>query len=157
MSEPVQASKEIANQLPGKHQYVRVTILCHRNPKLTEEEFHKHWSTTHAQKASAHLERYGIVSYKQYHSTSKLRDLLVKAMPSIGGEIDKNSMISDYDGHVELLMPNLDCYQRAIEDEYYKNVIAPDEQEFADWSSSKLTVGWEEVYIQNGKVVNLKN
>lgn len=64
-------------------------------------------------------------------------------------------MIADYDGFVELLMPDLSCYEKMIQDPYYKDVMVPDEMEFADWSSSKITIGWEEVYVQDGKVVNL--
>ena len=127
--------------------------MAKRNPKLTEDEFHHHWSTVHAQKASAHLAKFGIVKYTQYHTPSSLRKQLAQSLPAVGGDTDKDSMIVDYDGFVELLMPDLSCYEKAIEDQYYKDVIVPDEMAFADWSSSKLTVGWEEVYIQDGKAL----
>ena len=61
----------------------------------------------------------------------------------------------DYDGFVELLMPELSCYERALEDQYYKDVIGPDDVYFADMERSKIVVGWEEVYIADGKVVNI--
>lgn len=36
-------------------------------------------------------------------------------------------------------------------DPYYEEVIAPDEASFFDLASSKLTVGWEEVYVDDRK------
>lgn len=42
-----------------------MTILAYKSPKLTEDEFHHHWSNVHAPLASAHLAKFGIVGYKQ--------------------------------------------------------------------------------------------
>ena len=36
-------------------------------------------------------------------------------------------------------------------DPYYAVVVKSDEEEFFDFSRSKITVGWEEVYIDAGK------
>lgn len=84
-----------------------------------------------------------------------MRQQLVSALPVLGLDAESD-MFAGYDGYCELLMPDLQCYQKAIADEYYQKVIAPDERVFADWSGSKITVGWEEVYILDGKVVNLE-
>src|SRR5690348_3468572 len=107
MSGPSAASSAISSNPTERQRFVRVTILVKRNKSLSEDQFHEYWSTTHAQKASAHLAKYGVVSYKQYHTPSSLRKQLAKALPSIGGDAEKESMIVDYDGFVELLMPDL--------------------------------------------------
>lgn len=60
---------------------------------------------------------------------------------------------ADYDGYVELLMPKLECYERARTDEYYAKVVEGDEKVFADLESSRVAVGWEEVWVEGGKVV----
>lgn len=49
-------------------------------------------------------------------------------------------------------MPSLECWKSAREHEYYKTVIQPDEEYFADMARSRILVGWEEVYIQHGEV-----
>lgn len=51
-------------------------------------------------------------------------------------------------------MPDLACYERALADKYYADVVAPDEAYFADMGRSKVVVGWEEVYVLDGRVVN---
>lgn len=129
----------------------RVTILVYRNPKLTSSQFHHHWTNVHVPKVSAHLAKFGITRYRQYHTPHSLQGTLVKSLPSL--ELDEDRF-ADYDGMVELLMPDLGCYERAMNDQYYKDVIAPDELEFADMKKSKVLVGWEETYVENGKAVN---
>lgn len=84
------------------------------------------------------------MSYRQYHTPSSLRETLPSSLPGLrkGPEA-----VVDYDGFVELLMPSLECYERALSDEYYARVIAPDEKEFADMARSKVTIGWEEYHV----------
>lgn len=49
-------------------------------------------------------------------------------------------------------MPDLECYERARKDKYYEEVITKDEAVFADLGRSKVAVGWEEVWVDGGKV-----
>lgn len=152
MPEVDSQSKSTTSSTPQKQRLLRVTLLAYRNPNLTEEQFHHHWTNIHAPKVSAHLAKFGILSYKQYHCPSSLRTSFTTALPSLGKTAESSA---DYDGFVELLMPSLDCYEKALQDEYYKNVVGPDDQYFADMERSKIMIGWEEVYVQDGKVVNL--
>lgn len=48
---------------------LRVTVFAHRNPSLSGEEFHAHWSTTHAQLVAPWLRRHGVVKYTQVLSS----------------------------------------------------------------------------------------
>jgi hypothetical protein len=63
--------------------------------------------------------------------------------------------VAEYDGFVELLMPSLSCFDEAQKDPYYLEVVAPDELKFADVPRTQILVGWEEVYVQDGKVVEV--
>ena len=137
---------------PQTQRLLRVTLLAYRNPNLTEAEFHDYWTNVHARNVSAHLAKFGIVSYRQYHCPVALRKSFVKDIPSLGKGED---MDAGYDGFVELLMPSLECYEKALQDEYYVNVVSKDDQYFADMGKSKILVGWEEHYVVDGKVVNL--
>jgi predicted translin family RNA/ssDNA-binding protein len=44
---------------------------------------------------------------------------------------------------------------RAVQDPEYPEKVKPDERHLLDPSTSIVTVGWEEVYILDGKVVNI--
>jgi hypothetical protein len=41
-----------------------------------------------------------------------------------------------------------------VQDPEYPVKVGPDEQKFLDPSTSMVTVGWEEAYVLDGKVVN---
>jgi hypothetical protein len=44
---------------------IRITVFANRNPKISEEEFHKHWAEKHAPLVSSWLQRHGVVKYTQ--------------------------------------------------------------------------------------------
>jgi hypothetical protein len=50
-------------------------------------------------------------------------------------------------------MPSLSCFDQAQKDPYYEQVVVRDELKFADVARTQTLVGWEEVYVQDGKVV----
>lgn len=53
-------------------------------------------------------------------------------------------------------MPSLSCFDEAQKDPYYEEVVAQDELKFADVPRTKILIGWEEVYVQDGKVVEVQ-
>ena len=59
----------------------------------------------------------------------------------------------EFDGVAEFWMPDASCFQKAREDPYYEKVVQPDENQLFEWETCQWTVGWEEVYIEDGKVV----
>ncbi len=63
--------------------------------------------------------------------------------------------MAQYDGFVELLMPSLSCFDEAQKDPYYQEVILKDEAKFADGPRTQIIVGYEEVHIQDGKIVEV--
>lgn len=60
-----------------------------------------------------------------------------------------------YDGAVELVVPDVACFQKARDDPFYKEKVQADERKFFETGAEDLawTVGWEECYIAGGKVV----
>ncbi len=50
-------------------------------------------------------------------------------------------------------MPDASCFHKAREDPYYKEVVFPDEEKLFEWETAKWSVGWEEVWVEDGKVV----
>lgn len=149
-----------------KEQVLKITILQHRNPSMTEDKFHTHWTEKHAPLASAWFARNNILGYRQvstetsraaelflipcqYHTPKATRDLVAGAANNFGWTL------SSYDGHVEILVRNMDDLVKAMQDPEYPERVAPDEARFLDHATSMVTVGWEEVYVLDGKVVNV--
>lgn len=57
----------------------------------------------------------------------------------------------DYDGIVELIVPDIKCLQEAFSDAYYQEKVKPDEALFIDGENSHAMYGIEEMYISNGQ------
>ncbi|EXJ60271.1 hypothetical protein A1O7_04423 [Cladophialophora yegresii CBS 114405] len=83
-----------------------------------------------------------------YHTPSSAATLAIAAFPALEG-LKK----IEFDGVGEFLMPDGLCFQRAREDLYYEQFILPDENRLFEWQSAQWMVGWEEVYIKDGKIV----
>ena len=62
--------------------------------------------------------------------------------------------ILDFDGHAEIVVPNEDCLKALVDDPYYKEVVEKDEFKLLDKASVTRTVGYEEVWVKDGEVVD---
>lgn len=52
-------------------------------------------------------------------------------------------------------MSDSSCFQRARDDPFYLSHILPDEARLFGWETCVYHVGWEEMYIKGGKIVDL--
>lgn len=55
---------------------IRITFFVTRNPNITEEEFHHHWSTHHAPLVTPWLMKSGVLEYNQVSSPSQPDSIL---------------------------------------------------------------------------------
>ena len=85
----------------------------------------------------------------QYHTPKSTRELAA----DIAKQFDWT--LADYDGYVEFIVRSVEDLKKAVEDPEYPEKVLPDEQRFMDQSNSVVTVGWEEVYVKDGKVINI--
>ncbi|KAL9610941.1 MAG: hypothetical protein Q9167_004383 [Letrouitia subvulpina] len=135
----------------GKERLLRLTILIYRKSTVTEDEFHKRWLTRQGPLVREWLARHGVLKYIQYHTPTSTQERLV----SVLGDLVKGKL-ADYDGFVELYVreSEFERLKNAREDPYYKEVVAPDEKEFIDGEKSRMILGWEEVFIEDGRIVD---
>lgn len=59
------------------------------------------------------------------------------------------------DGVGKFIMSDSSCFQRARDDPFYLSHILPDEARLFGWETCVYHVGWEEMYIKGGKIVDL--
>ncbi|KAF3033615.1 hypothetical protein E8E12_001967 [Didymella heteroderae] len=123
---------------------LRITVFAHRNPKISEEEYHAHWATKHAPLVSSWLQRHGVVKYTQYHTPTSHKSLTTQQTLS-------------YDGMADFYVRSYEDFERAYEDPYYADVVRPDEEYLFDVESMRVMVGTETCVIEGGKVVEGKD
>jgi hypothetical protein len=118
--------------------YTSISFLKKR-PDITHEQFYHHWEKVHGPLAVPWMKRHGFRSYTQYHSLPSLNAAGIFA--PIGPE-NPNGQNADilrkYDGAAVVEVDTLEAFQKAFEDEYYRNVIAEDEKLFLDKSAGVL-------------------
>ncbi|PRP84420.1 hypothetical protein PROFUN_08100 [Planoprotostelium fungivorum] len=118
---------------------------------LTEEEYQEHWSKVHAKLAAPWLAPNGILKYIIYHTPSSERDKIKEMAEKAKWDV------LDHDGHVELWIKSLDDVKRAVQDAGYLTDIFPDEHKMLDKSRTQVTIGWQEVKMIDGKIVDQIN
>lgn len=59
----------------------------------------------------------------------------------------------DYDGVIEMVMPDIKCLANARKDTYYLETVKPDEEKFIELPEIRYMVGWVETYVHRGKAV----
>ena len=64
-----------------------------------------------------------------------------------------NANILDFDGHAELVFPNIDLLKKLVGDNFFEEFAKLDGEPLVDLNNVMQTVGYEEVYVEDGKVV----
>ncbi|KAL6710597.1 hypothetical protein ACN47E_008645 [Coniothyrium glycines] len=123
--------------------YVHVVVFANRNPKIDEQEFNHHWQNEHSTICAPWLRRHSVVNYSQHHTTSAWKDRA------------KNTglPIVSYDGMAHFWYKTFEDFERAYEDQYYKDVVRKDEEYLFDLNSISITIGVDYCVIEDAKVV----
>jgi hypothetical protein len=74
---------------------------------------------------------------------------------SRGLGIHDTAGILDFDGVAEVTVENLDILRKLVEDNFFSEFATPDEADLVDLSSVRRTIGYEEVHVDQGKVVDV--
>lgn len=69
--------------------------------------------------------------------------------------IHDGARILDFDGHAEVTVPNLDVLKKLVEDNFFSEFAKPDEAALVDLNSVGRTIGYEEIHVDHGKVVEV--
>ncbi|KAK1238777.1 hypothetical protein MKX07_004353 [Trichoderma sp. CBMAI-0711] len=132
-----------------KQRLLRITLMQHKNPLLTDAQFQKHWTEHHAPLASGWLARNGIIGYTQYHTPPSTRNLAVPLASTVG------AVVAPFDAYIEFMVRSVEDLWKATADPEYPIKMQPDEAYMFAEGKMQVTVGWVEVYVRDGEVVNI--
>ncbi|EXJ92913.1 hypothetical protein A1O3_01469 [Capronia epimyces CBS 606.96] len=133
-----------------KQRLVRLSFYVQRKKNLSEEEYERHLSSHHAELCAEHLAKHGILRYTQFHTPASFQAVGESGFPGL-----KKMKRLPFDSSGDFLMADFASFVKFQEDPYYLSHVFPDEAGLFEWDTACYAVGWEEVYIQDGKVVNL--
>ncbi|KAI8156523.1 Dehydratase aurZ [Colletotrichum sp. SAR 10_70] len=99
-----------------------------RKADLTQEEFYHHWENVHGPLVRPWAEKHGFISYTQVHAAQGMN----KEATPIGPESRDANSLEGFDGCAVFELPSFEVFAAAFKDDYYLNVIEPDEKNFID-------------------------
>ena len=67
--------------------------------------------------------------------------------------IHDDANVLDFDGHAEVVVPNIDVLKKLVEDNFFGEFATPDEEALIDMNSVMRTIGYEEIHVENGKAI----
>ncbi|CZT15469.1 uncharacterized protein RCC_01326 [Ramularia collo-cygni] len=132
---------------PPTH-YLCLTILGYRKAGLSEEAYRNHMTTVSAPITKPLMAKYGIKRWTQIHNQAATRELM--------GHLFDSQMVNlaDYDCFSQVVFESIEDYKKIKQDPVYKAKLMHDHELFADTKNSKMTIGWIEEFVNNGKVVD---
>ncbi|KAJ9608854.1 hypothetical protein H2200_006625 [Cladophialophora chaetospira] len=164
---------------PTKTKVLRVSMYLKKKPGLSQEEFNRYWSHVHGPLVRPLVEKYGILKYTQvgeplrwtfapllvsnvesmsvakfsmfplqYHTSQTVQQSTMDAWPEL-----KALEVTPYDGVAEFIVKDVEGIKRSRDDPFFIEKIRPDEENFFDVQGMAWTIGWEEVYVVDGKIV----
>ena len=81
----------------------------------------------------------------QYHTPPEL------CAQALG--VHDDASILDFDGHAEVVVPDIGVLKKLVEDSFFEEFARPDQERLVDMKSVMRRVGYEEIYVENGRVV----
>ncbi|EXJ89633.1 hypothetical protein A1O3_02700 [Capronia epimyces CBS 606.96] len=129
-----------------RKRYLSITILGYRNPSLSEAEYVEHMT-----KITAPLNKYlmvkcGVKRWTQIHCTEETRALTKELFDR------QMANVVDYDCFSQVVFHSLEDYKKIKQDPWYRQMLVPDHEKFADTKRTKIAVGWIEEFVRDGEV-----
>ena len=86
----------------------------------------------------------------QQHNDAETNNALLELY---GGHLPPSN-VSDADAIIQIVFKDIQDYQRVRQDPHFISVVNPDHVNFADPKKTRLSMGWFEVHVRDGKVVS---
>ncbi|GLA78149.1 hypothetical protein AtubIFM55763_010638 [Aspergillus tubingensis] len=128
---------------------IRFDTYVKRHPSLTAEVFHHIWTASHAQLLKNWLARHGVYRYTLFHTPPVMAQQYLGQTPA-----DSDQAMASFDGHAEIVLENWEILSRLRADPYYQEVVEPSEAKLIDKASVVRRVGYEEVWVSDGKAAD---
>ncbi|MCJ1278724.1 hypothetical protein MMC21_006541 [Puttea exsequens] len=141
------AELSVANGTLQKRRLYCLTVCGYRKPGLSEEEYVEYMTKKHSQLVRPIMAKYGVIRWSHAHNTTETRKLMAKLYD------EQFANVADFDCFSQSIFESVDSLVRMKEDPLYDEFIRDDHNNFADTRRTKITIGWFEEYITDGKVV----
>lgn len=127
---------------------LRLTGSYYRTEGLSEEEFYNFMSRRHGAESAKIHERYDILKYQLAFNTASTRALV--------GSMKLPYAIDDHDLQIEYYFKDVSSLLAVSADEDFK-ALHVEAAPYVRLDTTTVTLTWIEVYLEDGKLVNIDN
>ncbi|KAL5380640.1 hypothetical protein DPSP01_007702 [Paraphaeosphaeria sporulosa] len=157
---------------PQKETLLKFTSRRYKSPSVSEEAFHAFATSDHAPKAapykpataSSASARYTtstppptctflLTTIIQSFKPTALRALLTEG--PFAANKPPGWTVDDHDFEIVFYVRSMEQLGGLLGDPEFQQLMA-DEADICDQERAELSIGWEEVFVENGKVVNIE-
>ncbi|GAB1206402.1 hypothetical protein APSETT445_005089 [Aspergillus pseudonomiae] len=137
---------------PQKQLVLRLTSFRYKKDGISEKDFHEYGTRQHAPNAARIQERHGAIKVTHIYTPSISKKLITDKIP---WAVRPGWSIDDHDVSISVYVPDPETLQAIVTDPEFQSLIAG-EDEILDQTRAHVTAGWEEVFIENGKIVDIE-
>ncbi|KAH9903786.1 hypothetical protein F4778DRAFT_99637 [Xylariomycetidae sp. FL2044] len=125
---------------------LRLSGIYYRKEGISEKEFQDFLSYRHGVECAKIHEKYGVLKYQMAFNSSSTQALATSMkMPY---------KINDHDIEIEYYFRDVGCLLALSADKDFKALHVECEP-YVDLSTTRITLTWIEVYLEDGKLVNI--
>ncbi|KID82418.1 conidial pigment polyketide synthase PksP/Alb1 [Metarhizium guizhouense ARSEF 977] len=125
-----------------------LNILGFKKQGISTEEYRSYMLNVHAPLVAQLMEKHGFLHWSMTHTPDESRQLMDQIHDA------QFSNIAPYDCCVQLVFPDIECFVRMKADPFFKQMVGPDHEKFADTKRSQMMIGWFSPLMMNGKLVH---
>ncbi|KAH6648737.1 hypothetical protein BKA67DRAFT_538754 [Truncatella angustata] len=137
---------------PAPERLLRLSIAHFKKPNVTDEDFHRWATEEHCVRAAAIHAKHGVQTFDMLFSLKPARDQVQKLNERLGGKW----VVDNHDVVVEFYVRDIEAVEGIINDPDFQKL----QSEEAPWIDAErdpigASLGWVEVYVEQGKAVNV--
>ncbi|KAF2106509.1 hypothetical protein BDV96DRAFT_607380 [Lophiotrema nucula] len=135
---------------PQKETVIKLTSARYKKPGVSEQAFHDYGTRVQAPKAAIIQARHGALKVSQYHTPTSFQHLFRTQLPwAVRGP---GWSIDDHDIFISVYVRKVDDLVKIVMDPEFQALVAG-EDDIVDGMRGTVSAGWEEVYVEDGKIV----
>ncbi|KAJ4346819.1 uncharacterized protein N0V89_010751 [Didymosphaeria variabile] len=139
---------------PQKETLIKFTSRRYKSEGVSDEEFHAFATRDHAPKAAPIQARHGFLGVRQSFKPAALRALLTEG--PFGTARPQHWTVDDHDFEVVFYVRSMEQLGALLADPDFQKLMG-DEADMCDPGRAELSIGWEEMFVEDGKVVNVED
>ncbi|RDW76192.1 hypothetical protein BP5796_07013 [Coleophoma crateriformis] len=135
----------------GTEKLLKICVNHYKAAECSHEDFEKFMTTSHVRAAAGIIARHDVVKYAQYLTPPTARAIFAPDVSTL----PPGWSLSPYDAQTQYYVRSADDLRGLLMDPEWHEKVSKVETAYTNVSEVMIMVGWETVYIEDAKVINV--